>query len=42
MGTTPFRKVKLTETVLHEEEMLDYILYNRVLDNALTSNEVIY
>ena len=42
MSTTTFHKVKLTKTVSHKEEILEYILYNRVLGNTLTSNEIIY
>ena len=32
---------KLSKTVPHEEEILDFILYNRVQDNSVTSNKII-
>ena len=42
MSTITFHKVKLAKTVSHGKEILDFILYNRALVNALTSNEIIY
>ena len=42
MSNVTLNKGKLAKTVLHEEEILEFILYNRALDNAVANNEIIY
>ena len=41
MSAVVLHNGKLTKTVPHEE-ILDFILYNIALSNAVTSNEIIY
>ena len=41
MRTVTLYKGKFAKTVPHEE-ILDIILYNRALDNSVTSNKIIY
>ena len=40
MSKVTLHKGKLAKIVPHEEEILDSILYNKVLDNDITSNEI--
>ena len=42
MSTVTLYKDKLTKAVSHETKFLDFILYNRSLDNAVTRNNYIY
>ena len=42
MSTVTFHKDKLAKYVPHEEENIDFIFYNRVIGNAVTSNQIIY
>ena len=39
MSTITLHKCEPEKTVSHEEEILDFILYNRALGNAVTSNK---
>ena len=41
MSIVTLYKGKLAKAAPHEEEILDFILYDRVLGNAVTSNEII-
>ena len=42
MSTFEFHKDILAKTVSREEEILDFILFDRSLGNAVARNEIIY
>ena len=42
MKTFSLHKDELAKTIPHKEEIFDFILYDRDLGNAVTSNEIIY
>ena len=42
MSTVTLHIGKLAKTFPHDEEILNFILYNRAFGNAVTSNEIIY
>ena len=42
MTTVTLNKGKLTKAYQNEEKILDFILYNWTLGNAVTNNELIY
>ena len=42
MSTATFHEVKLAKTAPHEDEILDFILYNKVLSNVITNNKIIF
>ena len=42
ISTVILHKGKLTKRVPHKEEIFDFILYNRALENTVASNEIIH
>ena len=42
MTTVSLHKGKWAKNASHREEILDFILYNRDIGNAVTNNEIFY
>ena len=42
MSTTTLHQGKSSKTISYENEILDYVYYNKALGNAVTSNEIIF
>ena len=42
LNTITLHQVKVTFTTTHQNEILNFLLYNRALGNEITSNEVKY
>ena len=42
LNTITLYQGKVALTITHENEILDFVLYNRALSNVVTSNEIIY
>ena len=42
LSTITLHQAKVVLTITHENEILDFVLFNRALGNVVTSNQIIY
>ena len=42
LNTITLHQTKVALTITHENEILDFVLYNWALDNVVSSNQILY